>query len=226
MLDNKHITAYSVLVVLIVCGLATATVTASKVVHLGINFPFSNIVFSIFTYPLVDCICELWGKKIAQQTVWLAIGSQLLIVLVLQFSIVIPHAPFWQNQKEYAEILSVSGKVAIASFLAFSVSQVLDIIIFQKIKNVSHGRLLWLRTNLSTFVGQFIDSSIFVTIVFYSSQHKMSILMGSVGVKIIISILMTPIVYIIIMIINKYLNYNTQAFKSEYPVLKDTRASL
>lgn len=220
MLDNRQFKAYLVLVALIICGLAAATVTASKVVHLGINFPFSNIVFSIFTYPIVDCICELWGKKVARQTVWLALGSQLLVVLLLQFSIVIPHASFWNNQKEYATILSVSGKVVTASFLAFFLSQILDIIVYQKIKNICRGKLLWLRSNVSTFIGQIIDSSIFVSIVFYASPHKFNILLGSIGVKIIISILMTPFVYLIVMWINRYLQFDTQAFKSESSILE------
>jgi len=215
MLDNKQIKAYSILTALNICGLAAATVTASKVVHLGINFPFSNIVFSIFTYPLVDCICELWGKKIARQTVWLALGCQLLIVFLLQLSIVIPHAAYWNNQRSYALILSVSGKVVAASFLAFLLSQILDIFVYQKIKNASHGKLLWLRSNVSTFMGQIIDSCVFVGIVFYTSHHKLNILLGSISVKIIISILMTPIVYFIVIMTDRYLNHNTHAFKSE-----------
>lgn len=213
-LENKHSKAYTVLVALIICGLATATVTASKVIHLGINFPFSNIVFSIFTYPIVDCICELWGRKIARQTVWLALGCQMLVVLLLQFSIVLPHASFWQNQKEYATLLSSSGLVVTASFLAFFLSQILDIIVYQKIKDLSHGKLLWLRSNVSTFIGQIIDSTIFVGIVFYASHHKLNILLGSILVKIIISILMTPIVYLIVIGIDKYLESDTEAFKA------------
>ena len=215
MLENKEVKAYLILVSLIICGLATSAVTANKIVHIGVNFPFSTIVFSIFTYPMVDCICELWGKKIARQTVWIALACQMLIVLLLQVSIVIPHASFWQDQQHYQVILSSSGRVIIASLLAFTVSQTLDIAVYQKIKNISHGKLLWLRSNLSTFIGQFIDSSIFISIVFSASPHKLNILAGSILVKIIISILMTPIVYFIIIGFNKYLGSNTLAFKAD-----------
>ena len=212
MLDTKNVRAYLILVILIICGLAVATVTATKVVHIGVNFPFSNIVFSIFTYPLVDCICEIWGKKIARQTVWLALAGQLIIVLLLQLSIVTPHATFWTMQHAYQTILSTSGSVVIASMLAFIASQFLDIFVYQKIKDISRGKWLWLRSNLSTFLGQFVDSIIFVGIVFYASHHKLSILMGSIIVKVILSILMTPFVYLIVIVINKYLDSKTLAF--------------
>lgn len=221
MLENKQIKAYLILVSLIICGLATATVTANKIVHFGINFPFSNIVFSVFTYPLVDCICELWGRKIARQTVWIALASQMVIVLLLQISIVIPHASFWGDQQQYQTILSTSSHVVIASLLAFIASQILDITVYQKIKNASHGKLLWLRSNVSTFIGQIVDSSIFVSIVFSSSHHMLNILFGSILVKIIISILMTPIIYLIIIGFNKYLGSETLAFKADAEFYKE-----
>ena len=211
-LAEKQLKAYMLLVSLIICGLAVATITANKVVHLGVDFPFSNIVFSVFTYPLIDCVCELWGRKIANQTVVFALASQLLVGLLLHLSIIVPAAEFWHFQSEYSKLIATSGSVVVASLIAFYVSQVLDILLFQKIKNVTQGKWLWLRTNVSTVIGQAIDSSIFIAIVFYGYSEKYQILISSIMVKILISILMTPVVYCIVFSINKYLNYNTFAF--------------
>ncbi len=152
-LARKEMLAYTVLTSLVICGLASAIVTATKVVHLGINFPFSNIVFSIFTYPIVDCICELWGKKLARQTIWIGLISQFIITIFIQLSIITPHADFWTIQQEYQLILSVSGNVVLASLAAFLVSQLLDVMIYQRLKEISRGKWLWLRTNISTYVG-------------------------------------------------------------------------
>lgn len=55
----REIRVYIFLTCLVICGLAGSLITAPKIVHFGINFPFSNIVFSILTYPIIDCICEL-----------------------------------------------------------------------------------------------------------------------------------------------------------------------
>lgn len=215
LLDDKTVKAYIILTALVITGLLASTVTANKIVHCYINFPFSNIVFSIFTYPIVDCICELWGKKIARQTVLIALACQMLMVFVLQFSIVTPHASFWLDQHAYQTVLSTGSHVVIASFLAFLSSQLLDIAVYQKIKNMSHGKLLWLRSNISTWIGQFVDSCIFVSIVFYASHNKLNIFAGSIIFKIIISVLMTPVVYWIVLSVNKYLSFNTLAFKDE-----------
>ncbi len=224
LLSNRQFLVYALLISLVICGLATATVTASKVVHLGINFPFSNVVFSIFTYPIVDCICELWGKKTAQYTVVIALASQLLIVILLQFAINAPYASFWTHQPEFESVLAVSSKVVTASLLAFVLSQILDIYLYQRIKNKTQGKHLWIRSNVSTIIGQIIDSTIFVGIVFFASDHKAEILLGSISVKMIISVLMTPVVYFIIMTANYFLNNETLAFKlTQYPELSSSQ---
>lgn len=226
LLYNRQFLVYAVLLSLVICGLATATVTASKVVHLGLNFPFSNIVFSIFTYPIVDCVCELWGKKTAQYTVLIALASQLLIMLLLQLAINAPYASFWTHQPEFESVLATSGKVVTASLFAFFLSQILDIFLYQRIKNQTQGKHLWIRSNISTIVGQIIDSTIFVGIVFFASDHKAEILLGSISIKMIISVLMTPVVYFIIIVANYYLNNETLAFKlTEYPAWSASFAS-
>lgn len=219
-LEQKETRAYCLLTSLVICGLVSSIITGSKIVHLGIDFPFSNIIFSIFTYPIVDCICELWGKKIARQTLWIGLSCQLLVAIIIQLSIMVSPSPYWHRQNEYQTILSVSGSVVLASILAFSLSQILDIFVYQKIKEWSKGKWLWLRSNISTYLGQIIDSSIFVMIVFYSSPQKLDILMGSVIVKIILSFAMTPLVYLIVIEVNRYLDSNTLAFKDEIIAVK------
>ena len=215
LLYKKEVRAYIFLTSLVICGLAGSLITAPKIVSFGINFPFSNIVFSIFTYPIVDCICELWGKKTARQTIWIGLSSQILITLIIQISIIAPSSTLWRLQPEYQLILSTGLNVVIASIVAFATSQILDIVVYQKLKEVSKGKKLWIRSNLSTYLGQTIDSILFVNIVFFNSNQKINLLIGSVLIKIILSFLMTPIVYLIIYAVNKYLDSNTLAFRTE-----------
>ncbi|TAL62916.1 MAG: VUT family protein [Legionella sp.] len=214
-LEFKETRAYLFLTALVICGLAASLITAPKIVHVGINFPFSNIVFSIFTYPIVDCICELWGKPIARQTVWIGLVSQVLFCVLIQLSILAPPAQQWLHQGEYQIILSTGINVVIASLVAFAISQIFDIYVYQKLKEKSLGKQLWLRSNLSTYLGQTIDSILFINIVFYNSNQKMNLILGSITIKIILSFLMTPIVYLIIHSLNRYLDNHTLAFKME-----------
>src|SRR5205809_570396 len=93
--------AYIFLTSLIICGLAASLITAPKVVHFGIDFPFSNIIFAALTYPITGCICELWGISAARQALWLGLLSQTLFSVIIQISISTPPSAFWPLQAEY-----------------------------------------------------------------------------------------------------------------------------
>jgi len=214
-LQTRETRAYLFLTSLVICGLACSVITASKVVDVGVSLPFSTIVFSIFTYPIVDCICELWGKRIARQTLWLGLFSQFLVMMIIQLSIIIPATDFWHLQTEYQAVLAASGTVVLASLAAFTISQILDIAVYQRIKEISHGRWLWLRSNISIYLGQTLDSFIFIMIVFHDSDKKFTILWGAVCVKMVLSLLMTPVIYLIVITTNRYLGNNTLAFRDE-----------
>jgi hypothetical protein len=118
-------------------------------------------------------------------------------------------------QNQYQTILAASGYVIIASVIAFTLSQMLDIMLYQRIKELSHGKWLWLRSNISMYFGQMLDSCILVLIVFHASSHKLDILMGSIVIKLVFSFLMTPIIYLIVGSVDRYLGFNTFAFKNE-----------
>jgi len=212
-LQSRESRVYIFLVSLIICGLASSLITAPKVVHFGINFPFSNIIFATLTYPVTGCICELWGKAAAKQALCLGLLAQTIFSVIIHISIVTPHAAFWSLQSEYHAVLSTGLRVAVGGLLAFGVSQLLDIIVYQHVKELSHGRWMWLRSNLSAALGQVVDSVIFIGIVFFHSDHLPEILLGSVVIKVILSFLMTPVVYLIVISADRYLKSNTLAFK-------------
>lgn len=193
------------MLMLSVSGLTASNITAAKVVHIGVNFPFSNLIFSIFTFPVVDSICEVWGRRAAFQAVVFGLMSQVLFMLLIQVSILAPAASFWHSQDEYIHVLSVTGKVVIASGIAFSISQVMDVLIYQRIKDWSQGKWMWLRGNISTVMGQAVDSAIFIAIIFATSAHKLEIFMGSMTIKVVIAMLMTPFMYALVYGLRWYL---------------------
>lgn len=212
---TKELRAYLVLTTLVMCGILGSLITAPKLIHVGVDFSFAEIVFSILTYPLVDCICELWGKRAARQTLWLGLFSQIILTAIIQLSIYTPYSEHWHLQEEYRAALATGLNVAIASLTAVIVSQLIDVMVYQKIKDFSRGRWLWLRSNISVYLGQTMDSIIFISIVFHDSDQKFYLMTSAIAVKIILSFLMTPFVYAVVIAVNRYLDGNTLAFKAE-----------
>ena len=195
---------FSIALMLIICGMTSSAITATKPVHLILNFPFSNIIFAIFTFPIIDAICELYGKPLAYFAASIGILSQFLFVIILQCSVIIPHAPDWQSQTIYAKVVTKSRFVILGTIVAMSVSQFFDVYVFQFIRTKTKGKWLWLRSSVSSIIGQLIDSAIFIYIVFFHYINKLNLLYGSLLSKVTFSILAIPLVYLFIYIAKQY----------------------
>ena len=195
---------FSIGLMLIICAMTSSAITATKPVHFILNFPFSNIIFAIFTFPIIDALCELYGKKLAYFSALIAVCSQVVFVIILEFSVVMPHAPNWQFQTVYATVVAKSGLVVIGTVVAVSLSQFFDVYIFQYIRTKTDGKWLWLRSSTSSIIGQFVDSTIFIYIVFFDYPNKLNLLYGSFVSKMIFTILAVPLVYLFVFIAKKY----------------------
>lgn len=102
-------------------------------------------------------------------------------------------------------------RIAFACFLAYTVGQLLDILVFQRYRNNSSW---WLAPSLSTTIGNLIDTILFFAVAFYHctnpflSQHWPEIAAVDMFFKITISLLaFVPIYGFVLNIVHtKYLN--------------------
>ena len=100
--------------------------------------------------------------------------------------------------------------IIIGSVVAFLVSQVIDVYIFHKIKQRTGEKTMWMRSTGSTLVSQLIDSFVVLFIAFYIGagwDMRLVLAIGFVNYiyKFTIAILVTPLLYVIHNIIEKFL---------------------
>ncbi len=100
--------------------------------------------------------------------------------------------------------------IIVGSLTAFVVGQLLDAQVFHLIRKLTGNRFLWLRATGSTLVSQLIDTYVVLIIAFYFfgnwSLEKVLVLgFNSYLFKFVVAILVTPFLYLIHNIIDKYL---------------------
>lgn len=185
-----------------------------------------NMSAGVVTWPLIfimtDIINEYFGVK---QVRFLSILAAILIsyaFLVVGFAMGLVPSDFWIKQTVNGETINMNlafngifgqGLWIIAgSIIAFLIGQMADVLIFHRIKESTGERLLWLRATGSTLVSQFIDSFVVIFIAFYiNPQYNWSWQMvAAIGLvnytyKFVVAILMTPILYGVHGIIDRYL---------------------
>lgn len=211
---SRHAKVYLVLNLLVVVGLCATTITASKIVKIGpLSFACCNIIFALLTFPVTDTISEVFGMKYAKITVLIGCAAQVLFMLLIQSSIYVPTSPLWQNETAYNSILAIGPRVVVASLVAFLISSYWDVTVYAKFKKWNRGRFLWLRNNLSTSSAQVLNAFLFMNITFYGTDLPiMQLVLGSLVLRFLLAGIDTPLVYLAVNSINKYLNGQTIAY--------------
>jgi len=193
---------------------------------LGVPDLSFNMSAGVLTWPLIfimtDIINEYFGVR---QVRFLSILTSILIAyafIVVGAAMQLKPSDFWVQQKvggaslnmnvAFAGIFGQGMWIIVGSIVAFLVGQIADVLIFHKIKKVTGDKALWLRATGSTLVSQCIDSFVVIFIAFYlNPQYSWSWQMvAAIGLvnytyKFIVAILMTPILYVVHGIIDRYL---------------------
>lgn len=185
-----------------------------------------NMSAGVLTWPIIfimtDIINEYFGVK---QVRFLSILTAVLIgfaFLVVWLALKLQPSDFWlaqtidgQNVNMKLAFQAIFGQgmwIIVGSITAFLIGQMVDALIFHRIKKITGDKALWLRATGSTIVSQLIDSFVVIFIAFYLNPQynwswEMVAAIGLVGYtyKFIIALAMTPILYVVHGIIDRYL---------------------
>jgi hypothetical protein len=160
------------------------------------------------TFLITDLISEIYGKKRANQVVTAGIFASffsIVILLIAQAVPAIPASPV--DDATFDKVFALSPLAVLASMLAYLFAQYIDIRIYHFWKNLTRGKMLWLRNNFSTFASQFIDT--FTVIVLLCSFGVLpwslfwGLLVSGVLFKILVAALDTPLLYLLVFLFRK-----------------------
>jgi queuosine precursor transporter len=196
-------TAFVVLAGLFVGALVIAAVLAAKIIVVGpFVVPAGVLAYSI-TFVCTDVVTELHGRARARQVVLAGLAALLAALLLIRIALAWPAAPFWENGAAFESVLSSSSRIAVASIVAYLVSQFTDVYLFAWIGARTGGRHLWLRNNAATMLSQLLDSAIFVSIAFAGAFPLLPVILGQWAVKLGIALLDTPVVYLAVALLRR-----------------------
>ncbi|KKR71839.1 hypothetical protein A3A55_02370 [Candidatus Roizmanbacteria bacterium RIFCSPLOWO2_01_FULL_40_14] len=181
----------------------------------GKTFPVANIFgyqlnasVAIFVLPLIftinDVVTEVYGRERTRSIIR---SGLVVIFLILLFSLLTTSLPpstrFTQSEQAYDTIFGLSARIAAASLTAFTVAEFLDVIIFVRLRKRLGKKALWLRNNASNIISQFVDTTLFMTLAFYSLERGIgnnilflsSLIVPYWTLKSLMSVIETPLVY-------------------------------
>jgi uncharacterized integral membrane protein (TIGR00697 family) len=204
----RHSTWFVCIVAIFITCLITANITAVKLIIIGgqdddawrLLMPAGIVIFPI-SYICADVLTEVYGYRHMRRVIWLGFLCNLLTVVAIWVGQILPPAPFWDGQLAYERILGYTPRLLVSSFLAYLVGEFTNAFVLAKMKIVTKGRWLWMRTIGSTLVGQSLDSLVFVTLAFLGTiplPHLATAIITQWLVKTGYEAVATPLTYVVV----------------------------
>jgi uncharacterized integral membrane protein (TIGR00697 family) len=217
--DNKYSARFIVVTGIFITCLVISNIIAVKVIRVaGLNLPAAIVIFPI-SYIFGDILTEVYGYRTARKVIWLGFLCNLFAVLAMWLGGLLPSAPFWGNQDSYQTILGYTPRLLVASFAGYLLGEFTNSFVLAKLKIATKGRWLWTRTIGSTFVGQLLDSGVFILIAFAGNMGW-----GALGTMVVThwlvktgyEALATPFTYMIVGYLKKKEGIDTYDYKTNF----------
>lgn len=197
----------------------------------GGTFSF-HLTAGVLLWPVVfvmtDIINEYYGPRGVRFLSFVAVGLISYAFLIVLGSINLSASEFFRMNnvavpdEAYRGVFGQGLWIIIGSIVAFLIGQILDVLIFHRIKQSTGENRIWLRATGSTLVSQLIDSFIVLYIAFYlgpringvvSEQWTLHQILvtgsGNYIYKFVVALLLTPVIYLLHWRIDKYLGAET-----------------
>ncbi len=171
----------------------------------------------VLPWPIVfimtDVINDYYGVRGVRFLTLLTVVLISSAFVVLYFAIDMPAEQGWwitssaaqgvpDMQAAFASIFGQGMNIILGSLTAFVIGQLVDALVFRRIKRATGDRRIWLRATSSTLVSQLLDSLVVTYVAFWIFKDMTfamatALALTAYAYKFIVAILATPVVYLV-----------------------------
>jgi len=148
-------------------------------------------------------LTEVYGYARSRKVIWAGFGA-LIFASIMSFIVTTLPAARSMSGEQIAAVDLIFGqtwRIVAASLIAFWLGEFTNSFVLAKMKLLTNGRFLWMRTIGSTFVGEAVDSIIFYPLAFYgtwSNSLVVEVMIGNYFLKVLWEVIATPLTYRIV----------------------------
>lgn len=129
----------------------------------GVHTTWGAISFP-FIFLATDLTVRIFGSSLARKIIYTAMFPALIISYLL--SVLFAQGQF-QGLAALAEFNGFVARIAFASFLAYTLGQLLDVYVFNRLRRLQQW---WLAPAASSILGGLLDTLVFFSVAFYQSS--------------------------------------------------------
>lgn len=164
--NNQVSKLYMLFGIIFTTCLLVSNVVASKQFAIGPWSLTAGVLVFPISYILSDVVAEVYGFMAARRIIWYAFAMNLLMVIVFAIALILP-APIWfGDQAAFQTVLGSTPRLLAASMAAYLIGSWVNAAVLSKMKVAQEGKGFAWRAVVSTLLGEFVDSMIFIPAAF------------------------------------------------------------
>ncbi|MFN8514513.1 MAG: queuosine precursor transporter [Thermomicrobiales bacterium] len=209
--DGRVYKYFDLIMAAFVAVLLISNVTVVKVMRLG---PFhlgpitlgpwatdGATLFFPLSYIFGDVLTEVYGYARSRRVIWAGFAAIAIAAVIYTIVGELPPAADWPNQGAYTDILGQVPRFTVAGLFAFWAGEFCNSFALARLKILTGGRQLWMRTIGSTIVGEAVDTGLFVFLGFVGTipaSLMWDIFVFGFLFKVCYETLATPLTYLVV----------------------------
>jgi uncharacterized integral membrane protein (TIGR00697 family) len=205
--DLRSFRLFDLLLSVFVVILLISNLVGQKLVAVGwFRISGAQLLFPL-TYIFGDIFTEVYGYAASRRAIWLGFLASGLMAFLGIVIVLLPPAPDWPNQQAFATVFYQVPRLVVASLVAYWCGEFANSFVMAKMKLMTEGKMLWLRTIGSTVAGQLVDTIVLALVgflgVFTIDDLFRFIVSGYLG-KVLYEAAMTPVTYAVVNGLKRY----------------------
>ena len=199
--------------------LVLSNILAVKMVQIGpFVFDGGTLLFP-FSYIFGDVLTEVYGYRDTRKVIW----TGFVVLIFMAFNVwlvsILPAEGGWNLQSDFNNILLQMPRISAGSICGYFIGEYSNSTVLSKMKILTNGKHLWMRTIGSTLVGELLDSIIFVAIAFsglYATSVLIVMAFSNYLFKTTIEVVCTPFTYLVVNFFKKHEQLDTYDYGERY----------
>lgn len=197
-LTNKFFKRDGVIAWVAIATILANIITAKNATIFGMNTAIGTVMFAS-TFLATDILSESYGKKYANKAVLLGLFSSAVLIIATQIALLYKPSAFDYADSPMRTLFGLNLRISISSMIMYVIANLGDIFIFNKIKDKTGGKAMWLRNNVATILCNCLENFGFIGLAFwgiYDIKTIINIAVSTSVIELIAALIDTPFLYL------------------------------
>lgn len=171
---------------------------AKSIEIFGDNAAMGNVLFAS-TFLATDILNEKYGAKEAKKAVYIGLFAVLAYLGISQLCLLFIPSSIDMAHESMTALFGLSPRICLASVVMFFLANLLDVVLYDRLRKLTGARQIWFRNNVCTIACNCLENFGFTVLAFagiYSMKDIMMIAISGCVIESVIAICDTPFLYI------------------------------